>query len=36
VTKKFDGTGVIGYLQKPYDYVTLIANVNKFLVGANK
>jgi two-component system cell cycle sensor histidine kinase/response regulator CckA len=36
VTKKFKGTGVIGYLQKPYDYVTLVDNVNKFLVGANR
>lgn len=34
VTRKFDGTGVIGYLQKPYDYVTLVDSVNKFLVGA--
>jgi len=33
VTKKFDGTGVIGYLQKPYNYVTLVNSVNRFLVG---
>ncbi len=33
VTKKFDGTGVIGYLQKPYNYVTLVDSVNRFLVG---
>jgi two-component system, cell cycle sensor histidine kinase and response regulator CckA len=31
VTRKFDGTGVIGYLQKPYDYATLVDTVNKFL-----
>jgi DNA-binding NtrC family response regulator len=31
VTKKFDGTGVIGYLQKPYNYATLVDTVNKFL-----
>ena len=35
VTKKFDGTGVIGYLQKPYNYVTLVDSVNRFLLGAN-
>jgi DNA-binding NtrC family response regulator len=31
VTKKFDGTGVIGYLQKPYDYVTLVGTINGLL-----
>jgi DNA-binding NtrC family response regulator len=31
VTKKFDGTGVIGYLQKPYNYLTLVDTINKFL-----
>jgi DNA-binding NtrC family response regulator len=31
VTKKFDGTGVIGYLQKPYNYMTLVDTINKFL-----
>jgi len=31
VTKKFDGTGVIGYLQKPYNYVTLVHAINGFL-----
>lgn len=33
VTKTFDGTGVIGYLQKPYNYVTLVDTINKFLVS---
>jgi two-component system cell cycle sensor histidine kinase/response regulator CckA len=32
VTKKFEGTGIVGYLQKPYDYATLIDSVNKFLI----
>ena len=35
VTRKFDGTGVIGYLQKPYDYATLVDTVKKFLDKAN-
>jgi len=36
VTKKFDGTGVIGYLQKPYNYVTLVGSINGFLgVGSS-
>lgn len=34
VKKKFDGTGVIGYLQKPYTYLTLVGTVNKFLTKA--
>ncbi len=33
VTKKFDGSGVVGYLQKPYNYVTLVGSVNGFLGG---
>ena len=31
VTKKFNGTGVIGYLQKPYNYVTLVGTINGLL-----
>jgi two-component system, cell cycle sensor histidine kinase and response regulator CckA len=33
VTKKFQGTGVVGYLQKPYDYATLVSRMNMFLAG---
>jgi len=33
VTKKFEGTGVIGYLQKPYDYSTLVSTMTTFLTG---
>ena len=35
VTRKFNGSGVVGYLQKPYNYITLVDSVNKFLVGVN-
>ena len=31
VMKIFDGTGVIGYLQKPYNYATLVESVTKFM-----
>lgn len=31
VTKKFDGTGVIGYLQKPYNYAALVGSVTRFI-----
>ncbi len=31
VTKKFDGTGVVGYLQKPYNYVTLVRSIGTFM-----
>ena len=33
VTRTFDGTSVIGYLQKPYNYVTLVESVAKFLAA---
>jgi two-component system, cell cycle sensor histidine kinase and response regulator CckA len=33
VRRKFDGTGVIGYLQKPYNYGTLIESVTGFISG---
>jgi two-component system cell cycle sensor histidine kinase/response regulator CckA len=33
VTKKFGGTGVAGYLQKPYNWVTLTETMGKFLGG---
>ena len=31
VTKKFSGTGVAGYLQKPYNWATLTESMGKFL-----
>lgn len=33
VTKKFKGTGVVGYLQKPYDYSTLVSTMTTYLAG---
>jgi two-component system, cell cycle sensor histidine kinase and response regulator CckA len=36
VRRKFDGTGVIGYLQKPYNYTTLVESVARFIAqGSN-
>jgi two-component system, cell cycle sensor histidine kinase and response regulator CckA len=32
VMKKFEGTGVIGYLQKPYNYATLVGTVTRFMI----
>lgn len=33
VMKKFDGTGVLGYLQKPYDYATLVDSITRFIAA---
>ncbi len=31
VRRKFEGSGILGYLQKPYNYVTLVDSIRKFL-----
>jgi len=33
VRKKFDGTGVLGYLQKPYNYTTLVETMMRFIAA---
>ena len=33
VKRKFDGTGVLGYLQKPYNYTILVETITGFIAG---